>query len=125
MLRKALDLWSAEYRDRHGMHFDSASGESNNLYWRLRKIAEENKLYQESIHSVIDALRLDANEAVHDPSVCSGGRAGTYDGGALMSIQGSFVQLHAVVVNLITTTMPGISIVYSDSGRWRGSPPGT
>jgi hypothetical protein len=123
MLRKALDLWSTEYRDRHGMTFDNNRGERDNLYWRLQKIASANALYRDSIHKIIDGIRLDANDAVHDSSVCSGGRAGTYDGPAIMAIRGPVERLHALVVNLILTTMPGVSVVYSAESRWRPTPP--
>lgn len=123
MLRKALDLWSADYRDRHGLTFDNTLGERDNLYWRLRKIASANVLYRDSIHKIIDGIRLDANDAVHDSSVCSGGRAGTYDGPGIIAIRRPFERLHALVVSLITTTMPGVSVVYSDESRWRSTPP--
>jgi hypothetical protein len=125
MLRKALDLWSTEYRDRHGMTFDNNHGERDNLYWRLQKIASANALYRDSIHKIIDGIRLDANDAVHDSSVCSGGRVGTYDGSAILAIRGPVERLHALVVNLILTTMPGVSVVYSAKSRWRPTPPET
>ena len=125
MLRKAIDLWSAWYRDQHGMTFDSSAGERDNLYWRLQKIAAENKLYHHSIHEIIDSLRIDANDAVHEAVVCAGGHSGSYDGAAIMAIRGPFENLHSLVVKLITTTMPELKIVYSDLSRWRDKPPGT
>ncbi len=125
MLRKALDLWSADYRDRNGMSFDKALGERDNLYWRLRKVADANPLYRDSIHKIIDGIRLDANDAVHDSYVCSGGRAGTYDGPSIMAIRGPVEQLHGLVVNLILTTMPSVCVIYSDTSRWRPVPPET
>src|SRR5262245_7131602 len=58
MLRKAVDLWSAKYRDEHGLAFDKSKGEKDDIYWRLQKIAEQNRLYADSIHEVINGLRL-------------------------------------------------------------------
>lgn len=123
MLRKALDLWSGVYRDRHDMTFDKSKGERDDLYWRLRKITEENKLYRDSIHTIIDGLRLTANNAVHDSTVCSGGHAGNYDAYDIMMIRSSFEKLHNTVVSLITTTLPEVKVVYSDTSRWHRKPP--
>jgi hypothetical protein len=120
MLRKALDLWSADYRDRNGMTFNK--GEHDNLYWRLQKIAGANALYRDSIHKIIDGIRLDANDAVHDSFVCSGGHSGTYEGPEIMAIRGPVEELHQLVVNLIRATMPGVVVVYSDASRWRSRP---
>ncbi|MGH7595804.1 MAG: hypothetical protein ACREOI_05595 [bacterium] len=119
MFRKALDLWSAEYRDRHGMTFDKGEKEHDNLFWRLRKIAESNPLYSEAIHSIIDKLRLDANDAVHQSTVCAGGRTGTLNGITIINIRQPYEQLYGLVVNLITTTMPNMRIIHSDIRRWK------
>src|SRR5258706_8992941 len=86
MLRKAVDLWSAKYRDEHGLTFEKSKNERDNIYWRLQKIAEQNPLYAGSVHEVIDGLRLDANDAVHEALVCPGGRSGSYDGEAITAI---------------------------------------
>jgi hypothetical protein len=124
MLRKAIDLWSAWYRDQNGMTFDKPAGVKDNIYWRLQKIAVENKLYSDSIHAFIDGLRLDANDAIHEPVICAGGRPGSYDGTAIITIREPFERLHGVVINLITTTMPELKTVYSDRSRWRDKSPG-
>ena len=105
------------------MTFDKKLGERDILYWRLRKIADANPLYRESIHNIIDSIRLDANDAVHNSSVCLGGRAGTYDGDAIMAIRHPFERLHALVVKLITSTMSDIFVVYSHEARWRPASP--
>ena len=123
MLRKAVDLWSAGYRDEHGLTFDRSAGERDDVYWRLRKIADANPLYRASSHDIIDGLRLDANEAVHDPTVCAGGQAGSYDGAAIMAIRGPAERLHGLVVSLIATTTPKFTAYYSDKSRWRDKPP--
>ena len=117
MMRKALDLWSADYRDRMNLTFDKAAGERDDLYWRLKKIAEQNPLYRESVHTILDGLRLSANEAVHDPTVCAGGTSGTFDGSGLVMIEGPPNRLHATVVTLITMSMPGIPVVYANRRR--------
>lgn len=121
MLRKALDLWSADYRDRSGMTFSKP--EWDNLYWRLQKIAAANTLYRDSIHTIIDGVRLDANDAVHNSFVCSGDRTGTYDGPEIMAIREPVEKLHQLVVNLIHATKSGIHVVYSDKACWRPTPP--
>ena len=122
MLRKALDLWSGEYRDLYRMTFDKAKGEKDVLYWRLKKIADDNKLYRDSISHIIDGLRISANEAVHDSTVCEGGRVGTFDGIAIESIRQPYLQIFQLVVDLITTTLEDIRVVYSDSSQWREKP---
>jgi hypothetical protein len=124
MLRKAVDLWSAGYRDEHGLTFDSKSGEKDDVYWRLRKLADANPLYRNGIHEIIDGLRLDANDAVHDATVCAGGRAGTHDGDAIMAVRGPAEHLFSVVMNLISVTTPAFRALYSDKSRWRDKPPG-
>lgn len=123
MLRKVVDLWSAEYRDKHGMKFNKSAGEKDNVYWRLQKIASENRLYSESIHSIIDALRLDANDALHDKTTCFGGTIGRFDGSQLADIRNPFQLLHQTTVYLIRSTMPNVKVMYSDSSRWSKDPP--
>lgn len=120
MLRKALDLWSGLYRDQHNMTF--ARGERDNLYWRLRKIADANPLYRDSIHEVMDSLRIDANDAVHNAFVCAGGRPGTYDGPAIVAIRDPYIELQGRVMYLISSTTPGWTPMMSDKNRWRDRP---
>ena len=122
MLRKAVDLWSADYRDRHDLSFDASAGERDNVYWRLQKIAAANPLYRDSIHEIVDGLRLDANDAVHQAVVCAGGHAGTYDAAAITAIQSPALRLHSLVSQLVATTMRGVIPKQSDTSRWRGKP---
>ncbi len=117
MLRKALDLWSTDYAQRTAMAFDQASGERDSLYWRLKKVADQNPLYRDHVHAIIDGLRLTANDALHEATACVGGTSGTFDGGAIVMIEGPPRALHAAVVNLITMSMPGIRVVYAGSRR--------
>lgn len=124
MLRKAVDIWSASYRNKHRMTFDRKARQKDNIYWRLQKIAEANPLYRDSIHAIIDGLRLDANDAVHNLVVCAGGQVGTYNSVLIMAKRNPAERLHRLVVNLITTTMPNFQPVYSDKSRWRDKPPG-
>lgn len=70
MIRKALDLWSGEYRDKHDLKFDRQAGERDDLFWRLEKIAAQNPLYRDSIHTIMQQLRDDGNDALHHPMVC-------------------------------------------------------
>jgi hypothetical protein len=123
MLRKTVDLWSAAYRDEHGLTFDKKAGEKDDVFWRLQKIADANPLYKRSIHAIIDGLRDEGNDALHDPVVCTGGHAGTYDGGMIEEIRGPYLKLHALVVDLIRTTMPRVQPLYSDQSRWRKGRP--
>jgi hypothetical protein len=123
MLRKALDIWSADYRDRSGMSFDKTKGERDILYWRLKKIAESNALYRDSIHQIIDGIRLDANDAVHNCFMCVAGFVGTRDGSTIAALREPVEKLHQLVVNLIVTTRRDIEVGYSDESRWKPTPP--
>lgn len=107
MLRKALDLWSAGYRDKHGLAFNQGVGERDDLYGRLRKIAEENKLYEETIHTIIDGVHEDAPDGA---VVCRGGYVSSYDGLAAMRTKECYRRLHELVVTLIAATTPDLPI---------------
>jgi len=109
MLRKALDLWSADYRDRHGLDGDRGKGEPGDLIWRLRKIAGENKLYCDTIHTILDVLSHET--AVPGTGiVCRGGYAGNYDGYAVARIKETYRNLHELVVTSITSTTPELPL---------------
>ncbi len=102
MLRKAVDLWSAAYRDEHGMTFDRTANERDNLYWRLQKIAEANPLYKSTVHEIVDGLRISANEAVHDPVVCFWGTTGTFEVSARVLRDEPYDYLHSTISKLVT-----------------------
>lgn len=70
MLRRAVDLWTKMQHERYHFTFDRSKREHNSLYWRLVRIAEQNPIYSERVHNIIDGLRLRANAAVHDPVIC-------------------------------------------------------
>jgi hypothetical protein len=123
MLRKALDLWSAWYRDQYGMAFNKEAKEKDDVFWRLRKIADANPLYGDTIHTILDGIREEGNDALHDPVVCSGGQSGTWDGMMIESIREPYIHLHSLVVNLIKVTMPQVQPFSSDQARWRRPPP--
>ena len=109
MLRKALILWSAEYGEKHGTGPDRGVVETDDLAGRLGKIAEENKLYRETIHTILGSLQND----VHDgpgAMVCRGGYASSYDGLAVTRIKTSYRNLHEMVVILITSTTPDLPL---------------
>ncbi len=114
MLRKTVDIWSKYFRDELGITFNK--GERDDLKTRLQKIAEANKLYRETIGTVIDRLRIDANEALHDVNTCVGGRGGTWDGPAIVAIEAPYRELWSLVMNLLSGTMPGLLTI--------GAPPG-
>src|SRR5438309_6350226 len=79
MLRKALALWSAEYGEKHGSGTDRSMDGDNALAERLRKIAAENKLYRETIHTILWSL-LNGTHGGHEAIVCRGGYARSSDG---------------------------------------------
>ena len=109
MLRKALILWSAEYGEKHGTGPDRGVVETDDLAGRLGKIAEENKLYRETIHTILGSLQND----VHDgpgAMVCRGGYASSYDGLAVTRIKTSYRNLHEMIVILITSTTPDLPL---------------
>jgi hypothetical protein len=109
MLRKALDLWSADYGERHGWDGDQAETRPGDLVWRLGKIAEENKLYSDTIRTILDTL----GDERHDPHAgiaCRGGYATGYDGYALTRIKETYRNLHELVITLITATTPELPL---------------
>ena len=108
MLRKALDLWSQHQRDQLALTFDKKKREKDDVYWRLIKIAEVNPIYKDSIHYIVDQLRLAGNDVMHDPTRCPGcptGMANFYD---RPHLQMAFQDIHGRVEKLITTTMPEV-----------------
>ncbi len=109
MLRKALDLWSADYRERHGFDGDRGEGEPGDLGRRLTKIAEENKLYRDAIHTILDCLGHDA-VSPEMGIVCRGGYVNGYDGYAVTRIKETYRNLHDLVVTLITATTPELPL---------------
>ncbi len=109
MLRKALDLWSADYRKRHGWDGDRGGTDPDDLAWRLTKIAEENKLYYDTIRSILDYLGDDAHDP-HAGTVCRGGYVTSYDGYALSRIKETYRNLHELVITLITATTPELPL---------------
>lgn len=127
MLRKALDLWSLDYRARHGGRDDDAAGWGD-LATRLTKIGGENKLYRDTILTILDALSHDESGggAGADPSaagtfspaglaayggiVCRGGYASSHDGYAISRIKETYRNLHEQVITLITATTPELPL---------------
>ncbi|HKV45266.1 MAG TPA: hypothetical protein VJT32_11430 [bacterium] len=110
MLRKALDLWTVGYRDKHGLTFDWSGGERDDLHGRLRKIAEENKLYRETIQTIMEGLCQEADDTAHGAVVCRGGYVTAYDGLAATRIKEAYRRLHEMVVSLIAATTPDLPI---------------
>ncbi len=108
LLRKVVDLWSGLYRDKHGMAFNREAGESDNVYWRLKKIADENKIYRDALHDIIDGLRLNGNGALHDPTICVD-LVGTYDGISLANIKAPYERLFATTAKLVELTQKGLA----------------
>jgi hypothetical protein len=109
MLRKALDLWSAEYRERHGWDGDQGAEEPGDLVRRLTKIAEENKLYCDTIRTVLASLNHEGI-GLKAGVVCRGGYASGYDGYAITRIKETYRNLHELVVTLITATTPELPL---------------
>jgi len=109
MLRKALDLWSADYRERHGMDGDRGEGDPGDLGRRLTKIAEENKLHRDAIHAILDSLGHDA-VSPEMGIVCRGGYVSSYDGYAVTRTKETYRNLHELVVTLITATTPELPL---------------
>jgi hypothetical protein len=121
MLRKALDLWSAEYRDTHGLTFNRGGGERDDVYWRLRKIAGENKLFQTAIDTILDSLTfappsasITPRDGAHDGEaeaiVCRGGSLFGDDGLLAGRTKESYRRLHEMVVHLIASTAADLPI---------------
>jgi len=110
MLRKAIDLLSSQWGDKLNMIFDKTKGERNDTYWRLIKIAEANRIYAESIYSIIDSLRIKANEVMHESYICEwgeniGNQSGIFGAMALQKINKEYDSACERVTQLIQTTM--------------------
>ncbi len=110
MLRQALDLWSAEYRDRHGMTFRRAAGEQDTLYWRLTKIASENTACRGAIQAIIRELADSRDSDAHDVCVCLVGHPMSYDSQTAAQLRASYKHLHEQVVALIAATTPDLPL---------------
>lgn len=126
MLRKALDLWSLDYRAQHGLKGDEGAGDPGDLTARLTKIAEENRLYSATIAVILDALSYDEGMAGGDLAsrglssrsglspldgiVCRGGYASSHDGYAIARIKETYRALHEQVITLITATTPELPL---------------
>jgi len=100
MLRKALDLWTAEYRDRFELVFGGK--ERDTLHWRLQKIADANPIYAATVHAAINGLKLDANDALHDEVMCQLVSAPNFTQ--------PYWEVLAKVVNVVLLTHPWHSI---------------
>lgn len=126
MLRKALDLWSLEYEARQGGRGDEHAA-GRDLAARLTKIAEENKIYRDTILTILDALSHDergsgagigpsagtlppAGPAAYGGIVCRGGYASSHDGYAVSRIKETYRNLHEQVRTLITATTPELPL---------------
>lgn len=109
MLRKALDLWSADYRRRHGLDGERGGDDPRDLAARLTAIAQENRLYADTIHTILESLRHDA-QGLDAGMVCRGGYASSFDGYAVTRIKETYRNLHELVVTLITATTPELPL---------------
>lgn len=121
MLRKTVDLWSAEYRDTHGLTFNPGGGERDNVYWRLRKIAGENKLFQTAIGTILDSLtfappfasiapRDGAHDGEAEAIICRGASLFGTDGLLAVRTKDSYRRLYEMVVHLIASTEADLPI---------------
>jgi hypothetical protein len=126
MLRKALDLWSLDYRAQRGVDGEERAGDAGDLTTRLTKIAVENRLYSATIATILDALNCDEGWAGGDLSarglsrgtgpsphggiVCRGGYASSHDGYAVSRIKEAYRALHEQVLTLITATTPELPL---------------
>jgi hypothetical protein len=127
MLRKALDLWSLDYGARHGLDGGGGAADPGDLAGRLTKIAEENKLYCDTIVAILETLSHEEGGLGADPSsprgltapaglssyqgiVCRGGYATSHDGYALARIKETYRNLHEQVITLITSTTPELPL---------------
>jgi hypothetical protein len=112
MLRWALDLWTAEYRNTHGLTFNRPSGESDTLYWRLTKIAEENKLLRVPIEAIIHNLREGdtSHSGAAEQHVCRVGHSMTSNSLAANRLKSPYRNLQELVLTLITTATPDLPL---------------
>ena len=126
MLRKALDLWSLDYRVGQGLDGEESAVYPEDLAGRLTRIAAENKLYAGTIGAILDALSCEEAGPGADPAsrglssraelsppggmVCRGGYATSHDGYAISRIKETYRTLHDQVLTLITATTPELPL---------------
>jgi len=110
MLRAAVDLWSRDYRDRFGLTLDVAAGERDTLYWRLVRIAEENKLLRTAIAAIIRGLGEAGDGDGPDGRVCHPGRTLGPDGLAAARLKASYRELQELVLGLVATGAPDLPL---------------
>lgn len=106
MLRQALDLWSGEYRDRYGMTFNTEMGERDDLYWRLTKIADENRVLRATVHEIVRCLDEGTRDGTTSTRVCRTGHLVDGESPAAVRQRATYRRLHEQVVTLITTASP-------------------
>ena len=126
MLRKALDLWSQDYRIRQRLDGEERTADPEDLAGRLTRIAAENRLYAGTIATILDALSceeaglgadlssrgLSSRAELSPPAgiVCRGGYATSHDGYAISRIKETYRTLHEQVLTLITATTPELPL---------------
>jgi hypothetical protein len=126
MLRKALDLWSLDYRARQPLDGEEDTADPGDLTGRLTRIAAENRLYAGTIAAILDALGYEgagpgaapspgglsprAGRSPLDGMVCRGGYATSHDGYAMSRIKETYRTLHEQVLTLITSTTPELPL---------------
>ena len=127
MLRKALDLWSLDYGARHRLDGDGGTAAPGGLAERLTKIAEENKVYGDTIVAILETLSNEeggpgaglpsprgvtsqAGRSWPEGIVCRGGYATSHDGYAVARIKETYRNLHEQVITLITSTTPELPL---------------
>jgi hypothetical protein len=106
MLRRALELWSGGYRDKYGMIFNAEAGERDDLYWRLTKIADENRLLRATIQDIVRCLDDAVRDDAPSTRVCRAGHLSDGESPAAVRQRASYRRLHEQVVTLITTASP-------------------
>jgi len=117
MLRKALDLWSADYRDRHGLTFDKKNGERDDLYWRLEHIARRNELYRQVLAGVMDFIRERGNESLHHATTCAVCDGSPPAGNSMLHAKQAIAKQIELVERLVGSTMADVAVRYSAPRR--------
>lgn len=110
MLRRALDLWSAEYMDRVRVPGGSAGGRET-LRGRLRRIADTNPSCQPAIEAVASFLDLvDSPPEERVPSFCPVGSTVVPGSLAATRLQAVHRDLYEQVAALVAATLPDVIV---------------
>lgn len=103
MLRTTLDLWSSQFRLQDGKELWKPEAP---LAAKLKALSEQNPIYRDTLHSLIDQLRIDTRNTLHRGFVCGRASGSPYP----HAIHWDFATLFNQVFSFVHGTMPGLTM---------------